>query len=151
MRRVVTGWSADGKPILLFDGEPAHFDFGMVSSDEIWSTTAVPADSRRSDDPTSAGFVLEPPHGGTVCRIASYRPGASVELHATQTVDYVIVLAGELTMLYGDDEIVLRPGDIVVQQGTPHGWANRANTDCVVAAILLTAEGAAEREGLEWP
>lgn len=151
-RRIVTGWNDAGDPAVLFDGEaPGRFDFGQASSIEIWSTAAVPADVRRIDDPTLGGFRVEPPLGGTVCRIASYRPGASVEVHSTQTLDYIIVISGELTMLFEDREYVLGPGDSVVQQATPHGWANRGDVDCVVVAVLITAEGASDEGRVDWP
>jgi len=152
MKRVVTGWTDGGEPVVLFDGQaPAYFDFGEADSYEIWSTDAVPADYRRSDDPTVGDFRVEPPVGGTICRLASYRPGAFVEQHSTQTVDYIIVVSGELTMLFGDKEYTLGPGDAVVQQGTPHGWANRGDVDCVVVAVLLTAQGASAEGRIIWP
>jgi quercetin dioxygenase-like cupin family protein len=138
VKRVVTGWNADGEPTVLYEGEPpARFDFGPARSEEIWSTDATPASSRRSDDPTRGEFRLEPPAQGSICRIATYVPGASIDVHATDTVDYVIVISGELTLVLPDREIVLGPGDVVVQQATPHGWANRGDVECVVAAVLL--------------
>ena len=60
--------------------------------------------------------------------------------HSTETLDYIVVIFGELTLLYGDREIALGPGDSVVQQGTPHGWANRKDESCMVAAVLLDAK-----------
>lgn len=152
MRRVVTGWSESGEPVVLFDGEPpGQFDFGEASAVEVWSTAAVPAGFRHTADPTLGDFRVEPPLGGSVCRLATYRPGANVEVHATQTVDYIIVIVGELTMIFGDREIVLGPGDVVVQQATPHGWANRGTTECTIAGVLLTAEGASVGGRIDWP
>jgi naringenin degradation protein FdeH len=152
VKRVVNGWTEDGKPAVLFEGEPpSHFDFGGATSDEIWVTEGVPAVYRASDDPTLGDFRVEPPIGGSICRIATYRPGAMFEIHATKTVDYIIVISGELTMLLEDREIILSPGDVVVQLAAPHGWANRGTAECVVAAILLTAEGANEEDLIKWP
>jgi quercetin dioxygenase-like cupin family protein len=152
VKRVVTGWTSDGTPAILFEGEPpAKFGFGDIGSSEIWSTTAVPAPCHESDDPTAGDFAVEPPIGGTIFRIATYQPGANVEVHATQTVDYVIVLEGELTMIFDDRSVTLHAGDVVVQQATPHGWENRASTPCVVAAVLMTAEGATPQTQLHWP
>jgi quercetin dioxygenase-like cupin family protein len=152
VKRVVTGWTEAGEPTILFEGEPpATFDFGVAGSAEVWSTKAVPAESRQTTDPTAAGFTVEPPIGGTVCRVATYRPGAAIDVHSTETVDYIIVISGELTMIFGDREILLGAGDVVVQQATPHGWANRSDEPCVVAAILLTAEGASDDGRMQWP
>lgn len=152
MKRVVTGWTEAGEPTILFEGEPpGTFDFGFAASAEIWSTPSVPAPSRETADPTAGGFAVEPPIGGSICRVATYQPGASVDVHATQTVDYIIVISGELTMIVEDRELVLYAGDVVVQQATPHGWANRGDEPCVVAAVLLTADGASDEGRLNWP
>jgi quercetin dioxygenase-like cupin family protein len=151
VKRVVTGWNGQGEAVVLFEGEPSGFDFGQASSMEVWSTEAVPASYSGTADAAAGDFKVEPPLGGSVCRIAVYKPGASVEIHTTQTVDYIIVISGELTMVLEDREIVLYPGDVVVQQATPHGWANRADTECVVAAVLVTAEGASSDKGIDWP
>ena len=59
--------------------------------------------------------------------------------HATDTIDFVIVLSGEITLILGDREITLYPGDSVVQRGTPHDWSNRGSEPCVAAGVLLSA------------
>ncbi len=152
MKRVVNGFDADGNPAVLFEGPPpGHFDFGEATSDEIWSTPTVPAPFRVSEDPTVGGFQVEPPLGGCVCRIATYVPGASFDIHSTETVDFIIVISGQLTMVLEDREITLDPGDVVVQLAAPHGWKNRGDSDCIVAAILMTAEGASEEGQIAWP
>ncbi len=61
-------------------------------------------------------------------------------MHRTETIDYAIVLAGEITMLLDEGEVVLRAGDILVQCGTNHAWVNRSNTPAVVAFILVDGE-----------
>jgi quercetin dioxygenase-like cupin family protein len=152
VKRIVNGWTEAGESAVLFEGEPpSHFDFGGATSDEIWRTDSVPAVFRVTGDPTLGDFQVEPPIGGSICRIATYRPGAMYDIHSTQTVDYIVVISGELTMLLEDREITLSPGDVVVQLAAPHGWANRGTTDCVVVAILLTAEGATQEELIKWP
>ncbi|MEX2645118.1 MAG: cupin domain-containing protein [Gaiellaceae bacterium] len=140
MKRVVTGWDESGKPVVLFEGEPPfQVDFGFASAREIWASESSPADTRRSDDPTAGEWTLAPPTGGSVFRTATYAPGADVGIHATETLDYLVVVSGELTLVLEDRELTLRPGDTVVQQATPHGWANRTTEPCVVAAVLLDA------------
>jgi quercetin dioxygenase-like cupin family protein len=139
MKRIVTGWDESGSPVVLFEGEPpTHVDFGATSAQEIWVTDATPPATHRRDDPAAGEWQLEPPAGGTAFRLATYQPGAKVEMHATQTLDYLIVLSGELTLLIGEREIVLTAGDTVVQQETPHGWANRSSEPCIAAAVLVS-------------
>jgi quercetin dioxygenase-like cupin family protein len=58
-------------------------------------------------------------------------------MHRTETIDYAIVLSGEITMLLDDSEVLLKAGDILVQCGTNHAWANRSNEPCTVAFILI--------------
>jgi mannose-6-phosphate isomerase-like protein (cupin superfamily) len=58
-------------------------------------------------------------------------------MHRTETVDYGIVLDGELTLLVDDDETIVRAGDIVIQRGTNHAWANRSGANCRIAFILI--------------
>jgi uncharacterized cupin superfamily protein len=58
-------------------------------------------------------------------------------MHKTETVDYAIVLAGEITAVMDDGETVLKAGDILVQRGTNHGWANRSGKPCRIAFVLI--------------
>ncbi|MFL5002063.1 MAG: cupin domain-containing protein [Xanthobacteraceae bacterium] len=58
-------------------------------------------------------------------------------MHRTETIDYAIVLAGEITMVLDDSEVALKAGDIVVQCGTNHAWSNRSAAPCVIAFVLI--------------
>ena len=139
MKRVVTGWQQDGTPDVLIEGEPGLVvDFGQTSASEIWMSSSMPPDTRGRADTVPQAWQLEPPPGGTIFRLATHQPGEEVAPHATETVDYVVVLSGELTLLIGDREIVLLAGDTVVQQATPHGWANRSTEPCTIAAVLVS-------------
>jgi hypothetical protein len=74
---------------------------------------------------------------------ASSHSGASVQhayMHRTETIDYGIVLEGELTLLLDVGETIVRPGDFVIQRGTNHGWANRSNRNCRIAFILIDGQ-----------
>lgn len=69
---------------------------------------------------------------------SSFTPGGRhPRMHRTQTVDYAIVLSGEITMLLDDSKVHLKAGDVVIQRGTNHAWSNRSNEPCVVAFVLL--------------
>ncbi len=65
------------------------------------------------------------------------RGGRHPMMHRTETIDYAIVLSGEITMLVDDDEVLLKAGDVLVQCGTNHAWSNRSTDICEVAFILI--------------
>jgi mannose-6-phosphate isomerase-like protein (cupin superfamily) len=74
---------------------------------------------------------------------ASSHSGASTRhafMHRTETIDYGIVLEGELTLILDEGETVVRAGDIVIQRGTNHGWANRSGKHCRIAFILIDGQ-----------
>jgi mannose-6-phosphate isomerase-like protein (cupin superfamily) len=78
-------------------------------------------------------------------RAATFGKGGRHPLmHRTETIDYAIVLSGEITMVLDDVDVLLETGDIVVQCGTNHAWSNRSNAPCVVAFVLI--DGAFEPE-----
>ena len=79
---------------------------------------------------------------GSVFRIAHYEPGVSERWHRTDTIDYGIVLSGELWMQMDEGEVHLKPGDVVIQRGTIHNWENRSTKPCTVAFILIATEDA---------
>ena len=58
-------------------------------------------------------------------------------MHRTESIDYALILSGEITMLLDDEEVLLKTGDVVVQCGTNHAWSNRSNAPCLVAFILI--------------
>ena len=68
------------------------------------------------------------------------RGGRHPLMHRTETIDYAIVLAGEITMVMDDCDVVLKTGDIVVQRGTNHAWSNRSDAPAVVAFVLIDGE-----------
>ena len=131
----------------------------------IWRTTSMPAcyGGDRDEAAANVKFTLEPLPGGTNFRISEYPPeteadrnidaskafgevGAAHKLvggarhpfmHSTDTVDYAIVLEGEITMLLDDEDVVLKAGDVCIQRGTNHAWANRSDKLCRIAFILI--------------
>jgi quercetin dioxygenase-like cupin family protein len=68
------------------------------------------------------------------------KTGRHPMMHRTETIDYAIVLKGEIVMLLDDDEVTLKAGDVLVQVGTNHAWVNRSNEVCEIAFILLDGE-----------
>jgi mannose-6-phosphate isomerase-like protein (cupin superfamily) len=83
---------------------------------------------------------------GTIFRIVEYKPGVAPRRHRTETVDYAVVLAGEIDMQLDDSLVHLRAGDVLVQQGTMHDWVNRGSEPCVIAFVLVPAKPV-ERDG----
>jgi quercetin dioxygenase-like cupin family protein len=88
-------------------------------------------------DPAGGPPRVAPAPNGTTLRINEMPPGASSPMHRTQTVDYGIVLGGEVVLVLDDSETVLRAGDVVVQRGTSHRWENRSDAPARVAFILI--------------
>lgn len=150
-RRVVTGHTPDGVSVVLSDGPvPVSRDLpgDGVSFHEIWNTAGAPARITAVEDsePTERTLAVPPPRHGTKIRINEFRPGHLDErglqspVHRTASIDYGIVLDGEITLILDDSEVTLSAGDVVVQRGTDHAWANRGDTTAWVAFILVDAE-----------
>jgi uncharacterized cupin superfamily protein len=75
--------------------------------------------------------ISETPHGAHAARHAAK--------HRTRSIDYAVVLTGEIDMLLDDSEVHLKPGDVVIQQGTNHAWSNRGDAPCLMAFVLIGA------------
>jgi mannose-6-phosphate isomerase-like protein (cupin superfamily) len=147
-RRVVTGHSPDGVSVVVSDGPvPVSREIPEdgVAFHEIWNTTGAPAPINAVEqvDPTRRELAVPPPPLGTKVRINEFAPGHLDErglqspVHRTASIDYGIVLEGEITLVLDDSEVTLYAGDIVVQRGTDHAWANRGTTTAKVAFILV--------------
>ena len=134
IRRVVTGHDGEGRSVVVLD-ELAQGDV----TTQVWQ---APPDSNNIDD-FEAGRQ-QPGHTvpkGSALRYADLHPGYRSEMHRTGTVDYVIILEGELEMELDSGEWVhLRQGDVVVQRGTMHAWENKSDRVCRMAAILIGAQ-----------
>ena len=168
VRRVVTGHDRNGKSKFLSDGlapnikEMASMP-GLALTD-LWET-AAPASNLGDEDAAARPVRLEPPSGGTILRIVEFPPDAAWRdsadaraafdsigaghakdqksadpmMHKTATVDYIIVLKGEIWAIMDTGETLLKPGDILVQRGTNHSWSVRGNEPCIIAAVLVSA------------
>jgi quercetin dioxygenase-like cupin family protein len=157
-RRVVTGHDASGTSVCASDGPvpAAHTTPGGTLFYELWATDAAPApiDAGTDDTVSSAALSVAPARNGTKLRINELPPGAASPMHRTQTVDYGIVLDGEVVLVLDDTETVLRAGDVVVQRGTNHRWENRSGATARVAFILVDGaftQGLRDTLGAEVP
>jgi quercetin dioxygenase-like cupin family protein len=149
IRRVVTGHDKQGRAIVRVDEicrnvvsrRPRH------QSCVIWSTGTLPVDN--SDDANGAAREVGTTQpNGTVFRIVEYRPGVAARVHRTESIDYAVVLSGEIDMQLDGSEVHLRAGDVLVQRGTLHNWVNRGTQPCVIAFVLVAAQPV-ERDGKE--
>ena len=150
-RRIVTGHDPAGKSVVLSDGPvPVRRDLPAsgVAFYEVWGTDAMPAPiaAAEPDEPTRRTLRVPPGPNGTKIRINEFAPGSLDQhglqspMHRTETIDYGIVLDGEIHLVLDDSEVRLTAGDIVVQRGTDHAWANRSDRPCKVAFILIDGE-----------
>jgi quercetin dioxygenase-like cupin family protein len=168
-RRVVTGHDARGRSVFASD-DPVPAAGAAPSGTlfyELWATDATPAPISAgpgdagpgdagpgADDADTAGagvsgraarpLSVTPAPNGTTLRINELPPGAGSPMHRTQTVDYAIVLDGEVVLVVEGGETVLRAGDVVVQRGTSHRWENRSAATARVAFILIDGAFTAE-------
>jgi len=149
-RRVVTGHDGNGKSVVLTDGSPPqhHAMRGRsVGADfvEIWSApAAVPLlTAAQQTEPNEREFTIMPA-AGHLLRIIDLYPlrdgGQRTPMHRTKTLDYVVVIEGEIVLLLDDSEVTLRKSDVVVQRGTNHAWENRSDRLARAAFFHLDAQ-----------
>jgi quercetin dioxygenase-like cupin family protein len=141
-RRIVTGHDAKGRAVILFDGSAPNVKrrpSGLIST-LLWTTDESPADAQHGDDRAAREIGIPPPERGSIFRIVDFPPGAKGEMHRTRSIDYAVVIEGEIDMLLPDAEVHLRAGDVLVQQASDHAWENRGQASCRIAFILIDAK-----------
>jgi quercetin dioxygenase-like cupin family protein len=143
-RRVVTGHDDAGRSIVLADGPaPARTIATGVTFHEVWATADAPAPISAAEpvEPADGPLMVQPGDRGTIVHLIDMPPGSSAPMHRTKTVDYGIVLEGEIDLELDDgSETHLGPGDLVVQRGTAHAWYNRS--DRVTRMLFVLVDGA---------
>ena len=143
IRRVVTANDADGKAKVWIDdiaGNTANPRPG-VNTALIWTTDTMPPDIDGNEDLGARQVPRPPAYHGTIFRIIEFGPGNGQDMHITPTIDYALVLKGEIDMDFPDGSSVhLKEGDTLVQRATYHNWANRGTEPCVIAFILIDAQ-----------
>ncbi|RVU05414.1 cupin domain-containing protein [Novosphingobium umbonatum] len=141
VQRVVTGHDANGRAIFKSEDEtPTRLiPSGDAAMLLVWTTATVPADNNDETDgrEREAGVTLE---GGSVIRIVDMLPGKESPMHRTNSIDYGIVLEGEIELELDDGaKRTVRQGGIIVQRGTIHLWRNTTDKVCRIAFILIEA------------
>ena len=139
-----------------------------VTLTNLWMNEKTPAVMDRKDDPVEGPLILHPPKDGAVFRIVQFDPedpevlatldgkaafaemGAAANvvegarhpfMHRTDSLDYAIVLSGEIWMMMDEeeDDLLLKAGDVLIQRGNNHAWSNRGTEPCQIAFILIDA------------
>jgi mannose-6-phosphate isomerase-like protein (cupin superfamily) len=168
IRRVVTGHDKNGMAVATMDGAiKTEVRAAGVGTALLWVTDETPADISGSKDRAKRVIGVPPPMKGSILRIVDFPPvtgevkgdnaamaaemgidtrvhgsGKHVNhpfMHRTKSVDYAIVLEGEIDMLLDDTEVHLKAGEILVQQGTNHAWVNNTKDNCRIAFVLIGA------------
>ena len=138
-----------------------------VSLTNLWHTSEFPIEMRGDIKRVDDEFIMFPQPNETVCRISSFEPDKKYQnlasdsasyfsdldagdtlvkskrhpfMHKSQTVDYAIILEGEITLLLDNEEVTLSEGDIVIQRGTNHAWVNNSDSLCRICFILMGAK-----------
>jgi Cupin domain len=166
-RRVVTGHDAQGKAVVLFDGgaAPKQRSPGGNAVSMLWVTDQFPVNCDGSGDQSDRATGVPPPANGSIFRIVDFPPTKPAEghvdhdkilrgmgidpatqgymrhanTHRTKSIDYAIVLDGEIDMFLDDTQIHMKAGDTLIQQGTNHAWVNNSGKNCRIAFILIDA------------
>ena len=170
VRRILTGHDSAGRSTIIADGHATNVKEmasmpGLALTD-LWETTGAPANNDGHADAAARPVRLEPPKNGTILRVVEFPPDAqwrsSVNskeafksigaghvadkhsadpmMHRTSTVDYAIVLKGEIHAVMEEGETLMRAGDILVQRGTNHSWSVRGNEPAIVCFVLVSAK-----------
>ena len=167
LRRIITGHNDKGRSIVTLDGPPGG-QIGNLR--DIWNSVGSDVDSLSSEDRGAMPVTLSPEPGGHKFRwflVPPVDPSISEEefakivkarfaamgaeheqpdtrrhpaMHKTETIDYIILLSGNVTLLLDEDERDLKPYDVVVQRGTNHAWVNKGTEPALLCAILIDAD-----------
>lgn len=127
-RRVVTGLDAQGRSCVLFDGP---------SQKVIWSTAEAPADNSGAKDAGEAAISF--PDAGSKFMYTDFPPGLFAPMHTTDSIDYFVIAAGEVTIITETGQTILRAGDVFVDRGIAHAWRNHSDQTCRIIGVLCPA------------
>jgi quercetin dioxygenase-like cupin family protein len=141
VRRVVTGHDENGKAVVMIDEVSKNVVSARpkTSACVVWTTQGFPVDNDGHEDEglRQTGTTLP---GGTVFRVLELEPGNSPRVHRTDSIDYAIVMSGEVDMELDDSTVHLKAGDVLVQRGTVHNWVNNGTEPCRIAFVLIDAK-----------
>ncbi|HEY1233659.1 MAG TPA: cupin domain-containing protein [Candidatus Binatia bacterium] len=141
LRRVVTGHDGNGRAVVKIDEISKNLVSARPGSTAcvVWTTESFPVDNTGETDEglRKTGTTLS---NGTVFRVVEFAPGVAPRVHRTDSIDYAVVISGEIDMELDDSVVHLKAGDVLVQRGTIHNWINRGSAPCVIAFVLIDAK-----------
>jgi len=165
---VVTGHDENGVAVIIHDSDAPNVNVRATGTgaSHLWRTFATPADNSGAEDTAVGKVELAPPEGGSVFRVVEFAPDGDISsmdpaatanelgahsaggelqrhpgTHRTDTIDYAVVISGEIDMWLDEekDDVHLKAGDVIIQRGTNHAWVNRGDKPCQIAFILIDA------------
>jgi hypothetical protein len=167
VRRVVTGLDENNHAVVLFDSLiPLKKDSPVISSTNFWITDDTPP-SLSKQETANRPIGVSPPDNGTKFRLVEFAPlspeieaklppemimkgvsqlpakGIPVKhpmMHRTRSLDYAVILSGEIDMMLDDTSVHLNQGDVIVQQATNHGWVNHGTKPCRILFVLMDSK-----------
>ena len=141
LRRVVTGHDRNGRAVVKIDEISKNITSNRPGATAclVWTTESFPVDNTGATDEglRKVGTTLK---NGTAFRVIEFAPGVAPRNHRTDSIDYAVVLSGEIDMEIDDSVVHLHEGDVLVQRGTIHNWVNRGGKPCVMAFVLIDAK-----------
>jgi quercetin dioxygenase-like cupin family protein len=141
IRRVVTGHDSSGRAVVKIDEVARNLVSSRAGATAcvVWTTEGFPVDNTGEEDAglRKTGTTLD---NGTVFRILELAPGVTPRNHRTDSIDYAVVMSGEVDMELDDTKVHLKAGDVLVQRGTIHNWVNHGTEPCVIAFVLIAAK-----------
>ena len=141
IRRVITGHDAQGRAKVLIDevvaSAPPQRPGALYAN--VWTTQDFPVSNDGSDDAAArkVGTTLD---NGIVFRVVSFGPGVAPRNHRTDSIDFAVVMSGEIDMELDVGTVHVKAGDVLVQRGTIHNWVNSSSEPCVIAFTLVAAK-----------
>ena len=141
IRRVITGHDNQGRSKVLIDETVSNVISSRpgAQSSVIWSSTGFPVSNDGDHDPSHQDIATTIDNG-TVFRIVHYGPGVTPRNHRTDSIDYAVVISGEIDMELDVGSVHLKAGDVVVQRGTIHNWVNKGKEPCIIAFSLIASK-----------
>jgi mannose-6-phosphate isomerase-like protein (cupin superfamily) len=167
VRRVVTGLDENNHAVVLFDSRIVlKQDSPVIASTNFWITDSTPPGLSK-DDTANRPIGVSPPDNGTKFRLVEFAPldpateaklppemimkgvthppqkGIAVKhpmMHRTRSLDYAVILSGEIDMMLDDNSVHLKQADVIVQQATNHGWVNHGTQPCRILFVLMDSK-----------
>jgi quercetin dioxygenase-like cupin family protein len=143
IRRVVTGHDNTGRAVVLYDEIGKEVSSGRPGATAcvVWTSEGFPVNNDGASDEAKRK-VATTLDNGTVFRVVRFDPGVASRNHRTDSIDYAVVMAGEIDMDIDGAVVHLKAGDVLVQRGTIHNWINRGKEPCLIAFTLIAARPA---------